>query len=85
MLDQEVLLTDIEANHNLGVIIQNTADAYIGTQLLYDRTIGAPEGSMPTTSDFVMRVRLGKFDTEDNVADPRGFVAYLAADINATE
>ena len=85
MLDQEILITDIETYHGLGVIIQNKADAYIGTQLVYDRTIGAPEGSMPTTSDFVMRVRLGKFDTEDNVADPRGFVAYLAADANTTE
>lgn len=85
IVDQEVVITDIQTWHGLGVVLQNTRDGYIGTQLAYERTIGAPEGSMPPADahDFVLRCRLALFDTEDNVPDPRGYVAYLATDIKA--
>lgn len=85
MVDQEIVLTDIETWHGLGVVIQNTRTGYVGTQLAYDRTIGAPEGSMPPgdENDFVLRCRLSLFDTEDSVTDPRGYVAYTASDIKA--
>lgn len=85
IVDQEVVLTDIETWHGLGVVIQNSNSGYIGTQLAYERTIGASEGSMPPTdqNDFVLRCRLSLFDTEDSVTDPRGYVAYTASDIKA--
>jgi len=83
LVDQEIVLTDIETWHGLGVVIQNTRTGYVGTQLTYERTIGAPEGSMPPADehDFVLRCRLSLFDTEDSVTDPRGYVAYTAQDI----
>jgi hypothetical protein len=84
-VDQEIVLTDVESRHGLGLVIQNTSNGYQGVQLLYDRTLGAPEGSMPTAADFALRCRLGLFDTEDSVADPRGYAGYTASDIKKQE
>ena len=33
---------------------------------------------LPLGNEFVLRVRLSSFDTENAVSDPRGFVAYYA-------
>ena len=81
LLDQEIVLTDIESWHGLGIVIANGRDGYECTQLLYDRTLGSPPGSVPSAPDFALRCRLACFDTEDGAADPRGYAAYCALDI----
>lgn len=81
LLDQEVVLTDIESWHGLGVVISNGRNGFEAVQLLYDRTLGSPEGSLPAAPDFALRCRLSLFDTEDSVSDPRGYAAYCALDI----
>ena len=81
LLDQEIVLTDIESWHGLGVVIANGRNGYESTQLLYDRTLGSPPGSVPEAPDFALRCRLTCFDTEDSAPDPRGYAAYTAVDI----
>lgn len=39
----------------------------------------SPE-SLPSTNEFMLRMRIGQFDVENNVADPRGYAAYLVVD-----
>jgi hypothetical protein len=81
LLEHQVVLTDVMCSHQLGVQIWNKADGYEASRLLYDKAESCPAGSLPTGSDFALRVRLGCFDTQNSVADPRGFVAYVAREI----
>lgn len=36
--------------------------------------------SLPSSNEFMLRLRIGQFDTENTVPDPRGYAAYLVVD-----
>ena len=81
LLEQQVVLTDVMCSHQLGVQIWNLLDGYTATRLLYDTTLACSEASLPTTSDFALRVRLSCFDTQNSITDPKGYAAYVAKPI----
>ncbi len=81
LLEHQVVLTDVMCSHQLGIVLNNTLDGYTGSRLLYDRAQGCAEESMPTAADFALRVRLGCFDTQNSVPDPKGYAAYVAREI----
>lgn len=81
LLEQQVVLTDVACRHTLGVLLENTTDGYTGSRLLYDKAEAASPESLPVASDFALRDRLGCFDTQNSVADPKGFAAYVIKEI----
>ena len=83
LLEHQVVLTDVMCSHQLGVQIWNKMDGYEGTRLLYDTTLACTDASVPTSSDFAFRVRLSCFDTQNSVADPKGYAAYVARPVPA--
>jgi hypothetical protein len=46
-------------------------------KLIYANRYPVPLESMPTSSNFLLRLRIGQFDTENTTADPRGYAAYV--------
>lgn len=78
LLEQEIVMTDITSLHTLGFLLINNTEGYSGSKLLYENAIAVSTDSLPTQEDFAVRIRVGCFDTENSVADPRGFAAYLA-------
>jgi hypothetical protein len=48
-----------------------------GYAKVYDKAVAAPLDSLPEGYEFMLRVRIGQFDVEDNVADPKGCAAYV--------
>lgn len=78
LLEQEIVLTDIASQHAIGFLLTNNADGYSGSKLLYENAMAVSPDSLPTQEDFAIRIRVGCFDTENSVADPRGFACYLA-------
>jgi hypothetical protein len=79
LLEQQIVLTDVASQHALGVSLVNTATGYTASRLIYDRAEAVTDAdALPTTSDFALRVRLTAFDTQNSIADPRGYVAYVA-------
>jgi hypothetical protein len=83
LMEQEIVLTDITSQHTLGFLLTNNADGYSGSKLLYENAMAVSPDSLPTQEDFAVRIRVGCFDTENSVADPRGFAAYLAKPIES--
>lgn len=78
LLEQQVVITDVACSHQLGVQLYNKLAGYSATRLLYDTTLGCTDASLPVASDFAFRTRLTCFDTQNSVADPKGYVAYVA-------
>jgi hypothetical protein len=56
-----------------------------GYAKLYDRTVNVPAGSLPTADEFLLRVRVGQFDVEDDVLDPKGYAAYVVRALSDPE
>jgi hypothetical protein len=85
LLEQQIYMTDLKSENGLGVMIKNNRDigpdtnalGYSGRKYLYDTALVVPMESLPTRTTFLMRVRLGQFDTENNVSDPKGYAAYV--------
>lgn len=50
---------------------------YEGYAKLFNSSYPVPLESLPTSSEFLLRLRIGQFDTENGVADPKGFAAYV--------
>ena len=78
LLEHQVVLTDVMCSHQLGVKIWNTAAGYEASRLLYDKAEACSDASLPTAADFALRVRIGCFDTQNSVTDPKGYAAYVA-------
>lgn len=75
-LEQEIVITELATTHVLGLVFKRLADGtFSGYRSLYSKAASLIPGTMPTTDDFVLRVRIGQFDTED-VSDLRGYAAY---------
>lgn len=92
MLEESVVLTEMKAMNPLGIWLKNYGDkngiatrndyGFEGYAKFYDKAVSCPLESLPTGSDFLLRLRIGQFDTENSVADPKGYAAYLIRDIN---
>jgi hypothetical protein len=48
-----------------------------GWRLVYQKRYPIPHECLPTSSNFVIRLRIGQFDTENSVSSPKGYAAYL--------
>ena len=76
-LDYSFILTEVASTHTFGIKIARTlvnlADSYVVEKILY----GASEttSTVLTSTNFVVRGRLARFDTGNNELDPRGLVA----------
>jgi len=50
---------------------------YEGYAKLFNQSYPVRHESLPSNSEFLLRLRIGQFDTENDVADPRGYAAYV--------
>ena len=48
-----------------------------GYAKLFNQSYPVRHESLPSSSEFLLRLRIGQFDTENDVADPRGYAAYV--------
>jgi len=82
LIDQQVHVTDVVARHRFEVSLYRdvgtSGEYWTGAVGRYGKTVAAPAETLPLTTEFVLRVRLSCFDTENEVPDPRGFIAYYA-------
>lgn len=51
----------------------------------FDKAAPVPKDSLPTSGNFFLRLRIGQFDTENTVADPKGYAAYMIRAMNDEE
>jgi hypothetical protein len=81
LIDQQLHLTEVSSKHNMGVqlrrVVRDGEDKFVGDVALYNRVVGALDEQLPTGNNFVLRLRLSCFDTQNDVPEPRGFVAYF--------
>lgn len=76
-LEQQVLITDVPNSNNLGLTIKRNPDGTISvSRYIYSQIVNGIPGTYPTTNDFILRVRVGQFDTENSITDTSGYVAY---------
>ena len=73
-------LTPIRTPHTFGVQFTRGAQAITGKTKLY-RGAWTDTQTVPAGPGFAVRARLARFDTEDGLADPRGYV-FLAFNPN---
>ena len=83
-LEQQIVITDLPSTHSLGINFQKTGktglDYMTGKRLIYSGAVNLIPGTYPVTDDFILRIRVGNFDIQDNVASPAGYVAYMISD-----
>jgi hypothetical protein len=76
-LDHSFILTEVASTHTFGIRIARTLtnlqDSFVVDKILY----GTAEATntVLTSTNFVVRGRLARFDTGNNELDPRGLVA----------
>ena len=85
LIDQQIHVTDVVSTHSMGVTLRrtlvNNQEAWQGDISRYEKVIGAVSAQLPTGNSFVLRLRLSCFDTQNDVPDPRGFVAYFCSSV----
>ena len=52
---------------------------------IYEQTALVPPGSLPEVGEFLLRVRVGQFDVQDDVRDPKGYAAYVVRALSDPE
>lgn len=96
LLDEQVHVTDVASQHLLGVRLYRTIgeedpnnpispEVWTGSINRYGKWVAVGTSQLPTTTDFVLRIRLSCFDTQNDVNDPRGFIAYFASNPTDTK
>lgn len=58
---------------------------YEGLAKIYNNAGTVPPESLPTGDEFLLRVRIGQFDVEDNVSDAKGYAAYVVRALSDPE
>lgn len=87
LFQQDIVVTPVSTVHRFGLWVDRESGSIDATALAY----GASEAANGTITDanFAIRARLVRFDTEDSVSDPEGFVALkgftLDGDIDNNE
>jgi hypothetical protein len=85
LLEAQIHLTDILSTNTFSVDLAFDKEitsltnplGYRAVVTAYDRSWNAPWEALPTRTSFILRMRLGQFDTENNISDPKGFLAYM--------
>jgi hypothetical protein len=81
LIDQQMHVTDVVSRHDMGVQLRRTLsgadEVWSGNISRYEKSLAAQSDQLPTGNDFVLRVRLSCFDTQNDVPNPRGFAAYF--------
>lgn len=81
LIDQQLHVTDVVSTHDMGVSLRRslsgTDEVWSGNVSRYQKAIAAQSDQLPTGPNFVLRVRLSCFDTQNDVPNPRGFAAYF--------
>lgn len=85
MIDEQVPVTDVASLNLFGVYLYKNFDqqgdvVFTGLANRYGRSVAVGANQLPLTENFALRVRIACFDTENPVADPRGFFAYQVTD-----
>jgi hypothetical protein len=82
LIDQQVHITDVLGRHRFEASLYRDVgpdgEFWTGSVARYGKTVAAQTNQLPLSNDFVLRLRLSCFDIENNVSEPRGFVAYYA-------
>jgi hypothetical protein len=96
MLDEQIHITDVASQHTMGVRLYRTIDQedptnpisperWTGSVNRYGKSVAVGTSQLPVTKDFVLRIRLSCFDTQNDVSDPRGYIAYFASSPTQTQ
>lgn len=93
LLDQQVLITDVKSKNGLGIVLYRRAETSLRTNglgyeadaMIYNKAVAVPPDRLPESTEFLLRVRIGQFDIVDDVAEPRGHVAYVIRPGNSPE
>jgi hypothetical protein len=83
LMEQQIHVTDLLSKNRVGVILYKqpfpTATTnefgYACDAVQYNSLSRSPFESLPTGDNFVLRMRIGQFDTENGFS-PRGFAGY---------
>jgi hypothetical protein len=70
---REIVTPDLRVEIDLN---RNEA-GFEGYRLMYAKRDPIPHECLPTSSNFVIRLRIGQFDTENSVSSPKGYAAYV--------
>lgn len=82
---QTIRVSGIPRTHELGVRVARDADDTITLdKLLYGKVV-ANNDAAPASANFAVRGRLIRFDIEDDVADPKGFLAIGSPNLPASQ
>jgi hypothetical protein len=86
IIEQQIFITDVKTMHALGVFMRRrpgktskSSDEPAAIEcdaMLYNKAVAVEPRCLPNTMDFMLRIRLGQFDTDNSEKDPRGFLAY---------
>jgi hypothetical protein len=83
LIDQQIHVTDVLGRHRFEASLYRDVgpdgEFWTGSVARYGKTVAAQTDQLPLSNDFVLRLRLSCFDVENEVPEPRGFVAYYAA------
>ena len=84
LIDEQIHITDVVSSHEMGISLRRNLEGvnevWSGNIARYQKALAAQADQLPTGNEFVLRVRLSCFDTQNDVSDPRGFVAYVVGD-----
>lgn len=81
-LDQTFIVSDVPSSHSFGLRISRKLVAAVDTLTVSKVLYNAEETSATviTNNNFVVRARLSRFDTSNNLTDPRGLLAFNGLD-----
>lgn len=81
-LDQTFIVSDVPSSHSFGLRVSRKLIAAVDTLTVSKVLYNAEETSdtVITNKNFVVRARLGRFDTSNNLTDPRGLIAFNGLD-----
>jgi hypothetical protein len=87
-LEKTVVLSDVAQTHTFGLDIRralvNNVETFSTDWMAYGYWTGG--ATPPPSADFAVRARMTAFDTADNLADPRGFIAFrMKTDVIGTD
>ncbi len=74
VLSFPIHLTPILTPHSFGVQLTRGSSAITGQTKLYHGAWTTTTSGIPAGPGFALRARLARFDTEDGLSDPRGYV-----------
>lgn len=86
-IEQRIILTPTSTVHRFGARVARSLVDSVDTITPQSRVYGALQSGLtaPSTPNFAVRARLTRFDSDDNEADPKGFVALKGLNLQGAE